>query len=79
MKVGVIGVGYVGLVTAACLADSGTDVICVDKDRDKIRELNEGIIPIYEPGLAEIVKRTRSTGRLRFTTSLQDAVDESLL
>ena len=79
MKVGVVGVGYVGLVTAACLADSGTDVICVDKDKDKIRDLNEGIIPIYEPGLTEIVKRTRSTGRLTFTTSLQDAVDESLL
>ncbi|UCF16328.1 MAG: UDP-glucose/GDP-mannose dehydrogenase family protein [Phycisphaerales bacterium] len=79
MKVGVIGVGYVGLVTAACLADSGTDVICVDKDKDKIRELNEGIIPIYEPGLTEIVKRTRYTGRLRFTMSLQEAVEKSLL
>jgi UDPglucose 6-dehydrogenase len=79
MKVSVIGVGYVGLVTAACLADSGTDVICVDKDKEKIRDLNEGIIPIYEPGLTEIVKRTRSTGRLRFTTSLAEAVDKSLL
>ncbi len=79
VKVGVIGVGYVGLVTAACLADSGTDVICVDNNEDKIRDLNDGIIPIYEPGLTEIVRRTRSTGRLRFTTSLEQAVDKSLL
>ena len=79
MKVGVIGVGYVGLVTAACFADSGTDVICVDNDQGKIRDLNDGVIPIYEPGLTEIVKRARSTGRLHFTTSLTEAVDESLL
>lgn len=79
MRVGVIGVGYVGLVTAACLADSGTDVICVDSNEEKIRHLRDGIIPIYEPGLAEIVKRTRTTGRLRFTTSLREAVDKSLL
>jgi len=79
MRVGVIGVGYVGLVTAACLANSGTDVMCVDNDEDKIRGLNDGVIPIYEPGLTEIVKRTRSTGRLQFTTSLKEAVDKSLL
>lgn len=79
MKVGVIGVGYVGLVTAACLADSGTDVICVDEDEDKIRDLNSGIVPIYEPGLTEIVERTRSAGRLQFTTSLPEAVAKSLL
>lgn len=79
MKVGVVGVGYVGLVTAACLADSGTDVICVDNNEEKIRNLRDGIIPIYEPGLTEIVKRTRSTGRLQFTTSLKEAVDQSLL
>jgi UDPglucose 6-dehydrogenase len=79
MKVGVIGVGYVGLVTAACLADSGTDVICVDEDADKIRDLNNGIVPIYEPGLTEIVERTRSAGRLQFTSSLPEAVAKSLL
>jgi UDPglucose 6-dehydrogenase len=79
MRVGVVGVGYVGLVTAACLADSGTDVICVDSNEEKIANLRKGIIPIYEPGLAEIVKRTRTTGRLRFTTSLKEAVDEALL
>jgi UDPglucose 6-dehydrogenase len=55
MRVGVVGVGYVGLVTAACLADSGTDVICVDSNEEKIRNLRDGAIPIYEPGLTEIV------------------------
>lgn len=79
MKVGVVGVGYVGLVTAACLADSGADVICVDNNADRIRDLNNGIIPIYEPGLTEIVQRTRSTGRLQFVTSLAEAVGQSLL
>jgi UDPglucose 6-dehydrogenase len=79
MKVGVVGVGYVGLVTAACFADSGIDVICVDNNEQKVRDLNEGVIPIYEPGLTEIVQRARTTGRLRFTTSLQEAVDASLV
>ncbi len=79
MRVGVVGVGYVGLVTAACLADSGTDVICVDSNEEKIRNLRDGAIPIYEPGLTEIVNRTRTTGRLRFTTSLKEAVEQSLL
>ena len=79
MKVGVIGIGYVGLVTAACLADSGVDVVCVDKDAQRIRDLDEGVIPIYEPGLREVVHRTRSSGRLQFTTSLRQAVRESLV
>ena len=79
MKVGVVGVGYVGLVTAACFADSGIDVICVDNNEQKVRDLNDGIIPIYEPGLTEIVQRSRATGRLQFTTSLSEAVDKSLL
>jgi UDPglucose 6-dehydrogenase len=79
MKVGVVGSGYVGLVTAACLADSGVDVICVDRDAQRIKELNEGVVPIYEPGLGEIVQRTRSQGRLQFTTSLRQAVRESLV
>jgi UDPglucose 6-dehydrogenase len=79
MKVGVVGVGYVGLVTAACFADSGIDVTCVDNDKQKIRDLNAGTIPIYEPGLTEIVQRARASGRLRFTTSLKDAVDNSLI
>ncbi|MCL5281550.1 MAG: UDP-glucose/GDP-mannose dehydrogenase family protein [Planctomycetes bacterium] len=79
MKVGVVGIGYVGLVTAACLADSGVDVICVDRDLQRIKDLEEGVIPIYEPGLSDVVKRTRSSGRLQFTTSLQQAVQESLV
>ena len=79
MKVGVVGIGYVGLVTAACLADSGVDVICVDKDAQRIKDLEDGVIPIYEPGLREVVQRTRSSGRLHFTTSLRQAVREALV
>ena len=79
MKVGVVGIGYVGLVTAACLADSGVDVICVDRDAQRIKDLEDGVIPIYEPGLSDVVKRTRSSGRLQFTTSLPQAVRESLV
>jgi UDPglucose 6-dehydrogenase len=79
MKIGVVGIGYVGLVTAACLADSGVDVVCVDKDAQKIKDLSEGVIPIYEPGLREVVERTKSSGRLQFTTSLRQAVRESLV
>ncbi len=79
MKVSVVGVGYVGLVAAACLADGGNHVICVDKDQKKIDNLLQGIIPIYEPGLTEVVKRNVEAGRLRFTTDLNEGVDNSLL
>ena len=79
MKVSVVGVGYVGLVAAACLADGGNHVVCVDNDRKKIDGLKKGIIPIYEPGLTEIVKRNEKDGRLRFTTNLKEGVDESLV
>ena len=79
MKVTVVGVGYVGLVAAACLADGGNHVICVDNDPKKIDNLNNGIIPIYEPGLTEIVKRNKDAKRLVFTTDLQQGVDTSLL
>jgi UDPglucose 6-dehydrogenase len=79
MKVGVVGIGYVGLVTAACLADSGVDVICVDKDTQRIKDLEDGVIPIYEPGLRDVVHRTRSSGRLCFTTSLRQTVREALV
>ena len=79
MKVSVVGVGYVGLVAAACLADGGNHVVCVDNDRKKIDGLKKGIIPIYEPGLTEIVKRNEEDGRLRFTTNLKEGVDESLV
>jgi UDPglucose 6-dehydrogenase len=74
MKIAVIGTGYVGLVVGACFAETGNDVICVDKDAAKIRVLNRGAIPIYEPGLAELVTRNRAERRLTFTTKLPAAV-----
>src|SRR3954470_7195709 len=70
MRVVVVGSGYVGLVTGTCLAESGNDVICVDKDNRKISGLCRGQIPIYEPGLAELVHRNQSEGRLAFSTDL---------
>jgi UDPglucose 6-dehydrogenase len=79
MKVAVVGVGYVGLVAAACLADGGNHVVCVDKDEKKIDNLRNGVIPIYEPGLTEIVKKNVQAGRLTFTTDLQEGVDNSLV
>lgn len=77
MKIAVVGTGYVGLVVGACLAETGNDVTCVDKDDAKIRALGEGRIPIYEPGLEELVKRGRAEGRLTFTTELDPAVKAS--
>jgi UDPglucose 6-dehydrogenase len=79
MKVAVIGTGYVGLVTATCLADSGNDVVGIDKDAAKIRTLDEGRLPIYEPGLLELVQRNRREQRLRFTTELREGVAASQL
>jgi len=79
MNVAVVGVGYVGLVAAACLADGGNNVVCVDKDKKKIDDLNKGIIPIYEPGLTDIVKHNEKAGRLKFTTNLKEGVDDSLI
>lgn len=74
MKVAVIGTGYVGLVTGTCLAESGNDVVCVDNNPIKIKTLNENRIPIYEPGLHELVLRNKREGRLAFTTDLPTAV-----
>ncbi|RKY25368.1 MAG: UDP-glucose 6-dehydrogenase [Planctomycetota bacterium] len=79
MKICVVGVGYVGLVTAGCLAEAGNDVVCVDNDSEKIVGLKSGVIPIYESGLTEIVKRNEKLGRLRFTTELKSGVDNSLI
>jgi UDPglucose 6-dehydrogenase len=77
MKIGVVGTGYVGLVVGACLAESCNDVICVDKDDAKVRMLRRGKVPIYEPGLEEIVRRNKVEGRLTFTTNLPRAVRAS--
>ena len=74
MKIAVIGTGYVGLVTATCLAESGNDVVGIDKDAAKIDTLHGGKLPIYEPGLLELVQRNAREGRLTFTTDLADAV-----
>lgn len=79
MKIAVVGIGYVGLVAAGCLAESGNHIICVDNDKKKIENLKKGIIPIYEPGLAEIVKENEKAGRLLFTTDLESAVNDSKL
>ncbi|MBN1795132.1 MAG: UDP-glucose/GDP-mannose dehydrogenase family protein [Sedimentisphaerales bacterium] len=77
MDICVIGIGYVGLVTASCLAEAGNKVICVDNDADKINRLKNGQIPIYEPGLTELVQHNEKAGRLHFTTELKTGVDNA--
>jgi UDPglucose 6-dehydrogenase len=79
MNICVVGVGYVGLVTGTCFAEFGNPVVCVDNDEKKIDALQQGIIPIYEPGLEEMVKRCQAAGRLHFTTDVADAVEKSLV
>lgn len=79
MKIAMIGTGYVGLVTGACFAESGNEVICVDTDEKKIEGLKNGVIPIYEPGLDVLVKRNMEEERLAFTTNLEEAIDSCLL
>lgn len=75
MKITMVGTGYVGLVTGACFADTGNEVLCLDLDERKIAMLREGRIPIFEPGLEEMVKRNVTAGRLRFTTDIAESVD----
>jgi UDPglucose 6-dehydrogenase len=77
MKIAVVGTGYVGLVVGACLAENGNDVICVDKDEAKIATLEAGRMPIYEPGLEEMVRRNHGNKRLTYSTNLKQAVEAS--
>jgi UDPglucose 6-dehydrogenase len=77
MKIIVVGTGYVGLVTGACLSEVGVEVVCVDIDYQKIENLRNGIMPIYEPGLEEIVHRNAQKGRLQFSTSIKDDISEA--
>src|SRR6266545_6078807 len=77
MRLTIIGTGYVGLVTGTCFAEVGHQVICVDNNKDKVKLLQGGGIPIYEPGLNELVGKNTADGRLRFTTSTQEGVDAS--
>ncbi|HEY0098149.1 MAG TPA: UDP-glucose/GDP-mannose dehydrogenase family protein, partial [Pyrinomonadaceae bacterium] len=79
MNIAVIGTGYVGLVTGACFAEFGVNVTCVDIDAGKVACLNEGRVPIYEPGLESLVQKNAQAGRLTFTTELKEAVEQSLV
>ena len=74
MKLCMIGTGYVGLVSGTCFADIGNQVVCVDKNVEKIKKLNLGISPIYEPGLDELIKKNFSAKRLFFTTNIKQAI-----
>ncbi len=77
MKIAIVGTGYVGLVTGTCFAEIGVNVICVDTNSEKIEALNQGVIPIYENGLEDMVHRNTKAGRLQFTTSLESCLDEA--
>jgi len=77
MNIGVIGTGYVGLVTGTCFAEMGHQVICVDIDLEKIKKLRSGQITIYEPGLENLFERNIQRNRIQFTSSLQEAVDHA--
>ena len=78
MHITIFGSGYVGLVTGACMAEMGNHVVCVDIDEDKIKGLNNGVIPIYEPGLEPLIQRNHEAGRLEFTTDVEYGVNHGL-
>ena len=79
MNIAVVGTGYVGLVTGTCLAETGANVICVDIDQEKVEKMKNGVVPIYEPHLDVLFERNIKQGRLKFTTNLEDAIDDSEL
>ena len=79
MKICIIGSGYVGLVSGACFAEVGHNVICVDNNAKKVEQLVQGKVPIYEPGLEELIHRNVAARRLHFTTSTEEGVDLSLI
>lgn len=79
MKITVVGTGYVGLVTGTCLSETGNDVICADINEKKITDLNNSIIPIYEPGLEELIRRNKKEGRLSFSTNVKESIEKALI
>ena len=79
MKISIIGAGYVGLVTAACFSEFGYEVICIDKDKKKIKQIERNIIPIYEPGLYDLVKKNRNSGNLSFGTNIEDTKNTDII
>lgn len=79
MNIAVVGTGYVGLVTGTCLAETGNNVICVDINQEKVKKLQDGVVPIYEPHLDVLFQRNIKAGRLSFTTNLKEAVDKALI
>ena len=77
MKISMIGTGYVGLVSGACFSEFGVEVTCVDKDKERIEKLNKGIIPIYEPGLEQLLEKNVKNNRLFFTVDLKETVEKA--
>ena len=79
MNITVVGTGYVGLVTGTCFAEMGNKVICVDVNQKKIDNLKKGVVPIYEPGIEQLVLENQKKGTLHFTTNIKDALDEAII